>query len=194
MVILVTVLGTACGPTRTYQQSVKSAEELSEVKKGASAVVVFGRVRWLENGEEAIGTAAGKTVTLGLYDIGQDKYIDGRVGSDGLFSWVLEPGEYHVLSTQFHYLMSAQLGPAYFHLSVPEGQGPVYTGTLTIETTLKSSWTGWKLSVDRFSMSNDCEDDCPTVLARLDLSADTMQVSLLQYDEQIAQRWAKAQE
>jgi hypothetical protein len=195
--VLVMTALTACGQMSIQVKSIKSGEELQEViaETDRDYVVVFGRVRWIEDEKDIMGEGfLPNNVSLALNHIEQDMRVDGIVGSDGLFAWVLEPGGYRLWNVMFQKGTAGISEWVFYRLSVPKGKRAVYSGTLNLETTRKRGWTGTKISIDRMSVADECDIDCPEILARLNLPADSMHVSLLQYDEQLAQSWAKAQE
>lgn len=182
-----------CGTTAP---NIESQEELAEAMSEEGGVVVFGRVRWIKNGEELEigGGILGNLVELHVYPAGSDDQIIASVGAGGQFSWVLQPGVYRIPMISFIHRMNSYLGVSFIRFTVPaEGQAS-YAGTLTIETSYETGWLGAKMSIDRFSVAEECEADCGAMLAQLGLPDDAAEVGLMEFDPEMLERWRKATE
>jgi hypothetical protein len=175
----------ACGTTA---KTVDSGDELARVSKGPADTVVFGKFRLLRNGAEAkLGDGIfASSATLHLYDQGERREIAGKVGKGGEFAWVLPPGRYQVSSIGFDNRGERAATDTDFSFTVAAGSEAIYIGTITLETTFDSGYFGLNGVVDRYTVSDDCADDCADRLARLGLASGKATVSLLQQEGQLA--------
>ncbi len=183
---IVTVFAlSACG---TRERKIDSGDELAAATKATTDTVVFGKFRLLRNGNEAnLGDGIfASSATLHLYDQGERREIAGKVGKGGEFAWVLAPGQYRVSSIGFDNRGERAETGTDFSFTVSAGNGAIYVGTITLETTFDSGYFGLNGVVDRYTISDDCANDCADRLARLGLSSETATVSLLQQEGQLA--------
>ena len=120
--------------------------------------------------------------------MGSGKQTIGRVGQDGEFAWALEPGNYEVVTIGFDNRGEHKQADANFTFAVSDAHDAVYVGTVSLETSFQSGYYGFNGTVDDYTVSNDCAADCSARLDRLGLSADSMDVALLQEQYHLARR------
>ena len=175
----------ACGTTA---RTIDSGEELAKASAATADTVVFGKFRLLRNGSEAnLGEGIfANSATLHLYDQGERREIAGKVGKGGEFAWVLAPGQYRVSSIGFNNRGERAETETDFSFTVSADSEAIYVGTITLETTFDSGYFGLNGVVDRYTVSDDCANDCAGRLERLGLSSDAATVSLLQQEGQLA--------
>jgi hypothetical protein len=175
----------ACGMTA---RTVDTGAELAKETVAATDAVVFGKFRLLRNGNEAnLGDGIfANSATLHLYDQGERREIAGKVGKGGEFAWVLAPGQYRISSIGFDNRGERAQTDTEFSFTVAAGKDAVYVGTITLETTFDSGYFGLNGVVDRYTISDDCANDCADRLARLGLASDAATISLLQQEGQLA--------
>ena len=189
---LVAMIGLpACGTV----PSVESQQELAVASEDSDNVLVFGKVRWVQNGQEIkVGkNLFGNIIEFQVYPAATRRRQIARVGENGQFSWALPPGEHHVPAINLSSGASSFVVPVFIHLIVPEDCEASYAGTLTLETTLKQGWLGADSTLDRMSVADDCDEMCASMLEKLGLPASAARVSLLQPDLQQLQKWANLQ-
>ncbi len=163
---------------------IDSPEKLAQALDKMNGVVVFGRVRWIQDGEELrLGKSMfGNVIEFQMYRAGSKKRMIAKVGPNGYFTWVLRPGHYRVPVINFMSKSKPFLGQAFLHLVVPDHQEVTYTGTLKIKTGGKA---GRNRRIEEYSVSDDCAADCPIVTGKLSLSDELVGVSLLQLDQRV---------
>jgi hypothetical protein len=170
-------------------KTIDSGAELASAASAPSDAVVFGKFRLVRNGYEAkLGTSImANNATLHLYQPDGHEKVIGKVGRDGEFAWVLEPGTYHVTSIGF-YNKGDKVEPATdFTFRVPADHEAIYVGTVTLETTFESGFLGVNGTVDRYTVANDCDQDCAPRLETLGLPADSAAIALMQDNSKFAQ-------
>jgi hypothetical protein len=62
----------------------------------------------------------------------------------------------------------------------------VYIGTITLEATLDAGFYGVGGTFDRYTVSNDCSDECAGRMTALGLSENDVTVSLLREEGRMA--------
>lgn len=180
--ILAAVFMAGCGTTA----SIETREDLANVD--TTGAVIFGKFHLVRNGHEAsIGGGLFETTAL-LHVDNQDPGhgIVGKVGADGEFAWVLEPGDYVISSIAFDNRGEMEETAADFAFTVPPASDAVYIGTVTLEVTLRQGLYGTEGFVDNLSIDNECEAHCEARLQALGLARDEMTVSLLEERHQLA--------
>jgi len=164
----------------TTLDSVESAQELADARDTAADSVVFGKFRLVRNGREArLGEGLfANTATLHFYRGDEQQEIVGKVGRDGEFAWMLEPGDYRLVTIGFDNRGERAETSADFEFSVEAGQEAVYIGTLTLEASFDSGYYGLNGTVDDYIVRNDCDTDCASRLAQLGMSNVSAAVAL----------------
>ena len=186
--ILLIVALAGCG---SVAPNIESQQELAKAMANPDVVVVFGKVRWINNGEELeIGTGMfSNIVELQMYPEGSDDRTIAKVGDGGDFTWPMQPGSYFIPAVNFMDNAFSDVGNfigyTYLTFEVPEGKGPTYIGTLIFETEYKSKFLTYESSVVSRT-ADDCESECQERLKALGLPSDSLQVSLIQVGPQVA--------
>jgi hypothetical protein len=177
----------------TTGRNIDSGAELAKVSSSASDTVVFGRFRVVRNGQEAkLGDGlVGSSARLKLIGDGQSREIVGKVGRNGEFAWVLQPGDYSVNSVAFSNRGDRNRGerietPTNLSFTVSTDKDATYIGTITVEATLDGGYYGVGGTIDRYTVSNDCSTVCADRLAALGLAPDAVAVSLLRQEGRMA--------
>ncbi len=173
----------------TTTASIESGEALSKRAVPGDAVV-FGKLKLIRNGEEAqLGSGVFESgAKLHLVNMASGKQTIGRVGKGGEFAWALGSGNYEVVTIGFDNRGEHKQAETSFTFAVSDDHEAVYVGTIALETSFHSGYYGFNGTVDDYTVSNDCAADCAARLDRLGLSADSMDVALLQEQYQLAQR------
>ena len=173
----------------TTTASIESGEALSK-RVVPGDTVVFGKLKLIRNGEQAqLGSGVfASGAKLHLVNIANGKQTIGRVGQDGEFAWALEPGNYEIVTIGFDNRGEHKQADTSFTFAVSDAHDAVYVGTVSLETSFQSGYYGFNGTVDDYTVSNDCAQDCAARLDRLGLSANSMDVALLQEQYHLARR------
>ena len=171
----------------TTTASIESGEALSK-RVAPGDTVVFGKLRLIRNGEEArLGSGVFESgAKLHLVNMASGKQTIGRVGKGGEFAWALEPGHYEVVTIGFDNRGEHKQAETSFTFAVSDDHDAVYVGTVALEASFHSGYYGFNGTVDDYTVSNDCAADCAARLDRLGLSADSVDVALLQEQYHLA--------
>ena len=174
-----------CATTAT---SIDSGDELAAAAAGTSDAVAFGKFRLVRNGREANigGGIFASAAKLHFYQTDTDREIVGKVGKDGEFAWVLEPGTYQLSNIDFHNRGEKVALRTDFTFSVAADTRASYVGTVTLETSLDNGYYGVNGTVDRYTVTDDCAAECDSRLSQLGLSTADMSISLMQQQSQVA--------
>ncbi len=181
MIAAVLALATGCAATAS---NIDSTDELAKASSGNSHPVVFGKLEFVRNGER-IELGEGMMATsakVQLFDQDDNRQIVGDVGDDGEFSWVLAPGTYEVAKIGFRYQGQDIAPETSFEFTVSSEHDATYLGTISLETTFDAGYNGVNGKVDKFTVWNECAEDCGTRLTRLGLSDDSSTESLFRWD------------
>lgn len=172
----------------TTSSSIDSSAELAQATQSKDAGVVFGKFRLVRNGQDVqLGEGVfANSATLHLNQDGDAREIVGKVGRDGQFAWVLQPGDYHITSIVFSHRGEKFSPQTNFAFTASTDHKASYVGTITLETTIDSGYLGLNGIVDRITVKDDCAADCEARLTRLGLSTDELTTSLLRWEGQVA--------
>ena len=174
----------------TASKSIESGEELARASETGADTVVFGKLRLISNGKEVeLGEGIfAKSATLQLRQPGAGQEIQGKVGREGEFAWVLEPGYYSVSSIGLKYHGETVEPQTNFRFSVSADHKASYVGTITLEASFDPGYFGLRAMVDRYTVKNECAANCERRLAQLGLSGEAATVSLAHWEERMADR------
>ena len=172
----------------TTVDSVNESAKIAQSAEVTDKKIVFGKFRLMQNGEEVtLGDSVfANSATLQLYRYETDREIVGKVGKDGDFAWVLEPGQYQLSSIAFKHRGESIEPDTSFAFTVSADHDASYVGTITLEATSDSGYHGTSVMVERFTVSNDCEAECGKVLTALGMTQDAATTSLLHWETQVA--------
>ena len=174
------VVGAGVSGCSVTANNIGSGEELTARAPQASDTVVFGRFRLVRNGEEVkLGEGIfANHATLRLSKAGSEKQVKGSVGRNGAFAWLLEPGDYRVSKIGFmgrgdHFLVSTD-----FVFAAEAGHAAIYVGTIALETRFESGYYGLDIVAEDYSVIDECDLDCESMLALLGLSMDAATIAV----------------
>ena len=126
----------AAGGCATTAENIRATGDWEQARTTESASVVFGRIQWLENGEEKkIGSGMFEFhVRPGLLHLTDKTRHFGDVDENGEFAWVLEPGMYAIFRINYRDPWSGN----YFFVpkagfQVPEKGKVYYVGKLKVD-------------------------------------------------------------
>lgn len=175
------------GGCATTAGHIDSADELAREAGDRAGTVVFGRFELLRNGHEVdFGDGIfASTATLNLTGSDSVKPIVGRIGRDGEFAWVLEPGTYRVTSIGFRYHAQKMEPLTGFTFTVPDGHAASYVGTITLEASFDQGLLGTLARVDRYTISDDCAAECEARLRRLGLTPENSTRALFAWERSV---------
>lgn len=186
----VTYLGAAAlfSGCATTAPSIDHADQLAQATDMTAEKVVIGKFRLVRNGEEVdFGEGVfANSAKLHIYQDGANQEIVGKVGRDGEFAWVLEPGDYMLSSIAFKHRGETIEPAANFAFTVSADHDASYVGTITLETTFSSGYYGTSGVIERFFISNDCATECGKMLGDLGMADTLAATSLLHWETQVA--------
>lgn len=170
------------------QGSIDTREELARASADDTGTLVFGRFELVRNGHEvALGEGVfANTARLYLQGADTPREITGRVGRDGRFGWLLEPGTYRVTSIGFRYHGQSIEPLTGFTFTVPDDYRASYAGTIRLEASFDQNYLGTRARVDRYAVRDDCAAECPGRLAALGVDDADATVSLFDWQQQVA--------
>jgi len=164
----------------TKAPNIKTASELSRVGKSSS--VVFGQIKWFENGTEK-GFGKGPlafSVTPHLMRMEDKTRIIGEVDDKGRFVWSLEQGTYLIHKMAYRDPWSGN----YFIVpkvafSVPERGEVYYIGVLRGEFEPKRDLIGGLSGRVKFTIQDEFERDSSNYQREFGSSSKTIEKSLM---------------
>lgn len=183
--VAVAALFSGCAMTA---QSIDHVDELAQATDNSAEKVVFGKFRLLRNGEEVeFGESIfANSAKLHMYQDGVDQEIVGKVGRDGEFAWVLEPGDYTLSSIAFKHRGETIEPATNFAFAVSANHDASYVGTITLETSFSSGYYGTSGVIERFFIRDDCAAECSKMLSNLGMAGTVAATSLLHWETQVA--------
>jgi hypothetical protein len=169
-------------------QSIDHADEVAQASDVSAEKVVFGKFRLLRNGQEVeFGEGIfANSARLHLFQDGADQEIVGKVGRDGEFAWLMEPGDYKLSSIAFKHRGETIEPAANFAFTVSADHDASYVGTITLEATFNAGYYGTSGVIERFYISNDCAAECSKMLGDLGMADTLAATSLLHWETQVA--------
>ena len=144
-------------------------------------IAVLGKFELVKNGEKiAVGDGLfANHATLLFKRQGMNETINGKVGSEGEFTWWLAPGDYHVSAVTFSN-RGERIAPAIsLNFTVHPEAGAVYIGTVTVDSSFDSGYYGTDARLGSTTVRNECRADCDARLEALGLSEADLSVSIL---------------
>ena len=187
-ILLLVALVSGCA---SVEKNIESSQQLGQEIESADATLVFGKIRWIYNGEELdVGKGlSSNIVEMQIYREASDKRIIGRVGDGGRFAWSMLPGHYHIPAVNFVSPMFSSrgnfVGRTFLEFDVLDVGGPVYLGTVILETEYTKKLFTWD-AMTKASIEDDCESDCEERLADLGLPVESLRVELIRFDSRLA--------
>lgn len=169
-------------------QSIDHVDELAQASEATAEKVVIGKFRLIRNGQQVeFGDSIfANSAKLHMYQDGVNREIVGKVGRDGEFAWVLEPGDYTLSSIAFKHRGETIEPAANFAFSVSADHDASYVGTITLETTFSSGYYGTNGVIERFFITDDCAAECSRMLSDLGMADTVTASSLLHWETRVA--------
>ena len=169
----------------------KNIDSGAVLERASSAVtdgIVFGKFRLVRNGQEIrLGDGIfANSATLHLQKSDGGREIVGEVGRDGKFAWSLAPGVYRMSSIGFSFRGEKVESQTSFSFAVSADHRASYVGTVALEATFHSGYHGTSGTVDRITVTNDCEAECEQRLAELGLPSEAVTASLFHWEGHVA--------
>lgn len=186
--VLVLALVSGCASVET---NIESEQQVARAVSGSDTTLVFGKIRWINNENEMeIGTGLSThSLSLQMYTDASEGRTIGRVGDGGQFAWSLAPGKYRIPAVDFVGPLFGGpgdfTGRTFLEFDVPGDQGPVYIGTLIIETEYKKKFLTWEANTKTETV-NDCDSDCAERLAAFGLPEKPLHISLARLDSRLS--------
>ncbi|MHC4450654.1 MAG: hypothetical protein ACYS0E_11055 [Planctomycetota bacterium] len=168
--------------------NIDEASELSEEAAREDRSIVFGRVRWIQDGEaKEIGDSYFEMqLTPHLLRMEDKKRIEAEVDSGGHFVWSLEPGTYlmHMLIYRDPWAGAAQLVPK-VAFAVPENGKVYYVGTLRATYEMKRDFLGTPRGPVYFSVMDERREEEQRLRDELGLEAPLVTSSVMRHDDRL---------
>lgn len=160
----------------------------STAADAAPLKVAFGEFRLVTNGVEASLGHGLLTGDAGFHIVSEDTgdTFVGKVRKQGQFDMRLQPGAYRVSTVFFKHQGETIEADTNFRFEVAADADSTYVGSIGLEATLESSNYGVVGTADRFTVANECAEDCAPHMATLGLTQGETSVSLFQWESRIA--------
>jgi hypothetical protein len=151
--------------------------------------LVFGRLQWVEDGEERVIGSGLVTFSVApqLVRIDDGKRILGEIDENGKFTWTLEKGMYVINRLNYREPLTGNysLVPK-FGFRVPENGKAYGLGTLRAESTHKRNFMGSLAGAKtKFSVNNTTEADIANFRQRFPGTNYEVGPSLFVYDDRL---------
>lgn len=180
--------GTAGLSGCTEVQSIETTEELQNAAMSDETSIVFGRVKWIENGEELDLKGSnffGKPVVPRLRRVEDNSIVTVELDNAGHFAWSLSKGTYIIDKIQ---RSSPKFGSAFLipkvAFRVPENGRNYYIGTLQANAVAESSFWGVEGNA-KFSIADEMRSEYAYLRQKLGSSVSDIQRSLMVQDENL---------
>lgn len=183
--LLLFILNAGCVTT---EENLHTSGTWSEAQSSKEKSVVFGRIRWIENGaEKKIGNSIFDFyVRPGLLHLEDKSRHFGVLGEDGNFAWSLKPGKYVMFRMNYRDTWSGN----YFFVPkvaflVPDKGHTYYAGTLRAEFAPKRDFIGGLSGKVRINIEDDRATAYPTIVKNLGISVEDIEPSLMVHDPRL---------
>jgi hypothetical protein len=145
-----------------------------------SRVLVFGKFRLVKNEYESrLGPGFfGNTAAFTLFRVDDQEEMTVRVGKDGRFSRKLSPGDYHLMEIEFKHQGETIRTDTNYMIHVSGATESNYIGTLTLTAKFDRGYMGVDGVIESFSIADNCENECDSILSELGVSGKSMMTSL----------------
>jgi hypothetical protein len=184
ILFLAGAVGACVAPTQNLKERGNCDQALSSGNKS----IVFGRVQWLEHGEE-------KKIGKGLFDFSispnllrmEDKSKTyGEVDENGTFVWSLEPGIYVINRINYrdpwsgNYFMVPKVA-----FRVPDKGKIYYIGTLRADFAYKRDLIGGLSGQVKVTIEDQGQRDNAAIAETLGIMPKDVEKSLMVHDERL---------
>ena len=186
--LTVLLLAGAMAACASSTQNIKERADWMPGARSEDSSLVFGRVQWLENGEE-------KKIGKGVFDFSlkpgllrlEDKSRTFcELGENGEFIWELKPGTYVVYRLNYWDTWSGNyyiVPKVAFHVS---GKGKsIYIGTLKGDFAPKRDLIGGLSGKVKVTILDHSDMSYPAIAKLLSISPNKIEKSLMVHDEKI---------
>lgn len=149
--------------------------------------LVIGKLRIVKNGTEVSldrGFFANEA-SLRLVQLDSQERFQRKVGRGGEIAWDVEPGAYRVEGIDFMVRGERVSAQSNFVLNVTAATAATYVGTVTLEATFEGGYAGLAGSIDGYSVTDECAQDCAPILSRAGLADESLTVSLMRSNLQL---------
>lgn len=149
--------------------------------------LVIGKLRIVKNGSEVSldrGLFANEA-SLRLVRLESQERLQRKVGRDGEIAWDVEPGDYRLEGIDFMVRGERVSAQSNFVLTVADSTAATYVGTVTLEATFEGGYSGLAGSIDRYTVADECSEDCAPILSRAGLADDSLTVALMRPNLQL---------
>jgi len=184
LAIILLVL-TACSTTT---DNIDDATEWAQATERTDRSIVFGRIRWIENGEEKeIGDSYFKMgLRPDLIRMEDKQRIQASVDNGGHFVWSLEPGTYlmHRIVYWDTWSGSTVIVPK-VAFSVPKAGQIYYLGTLRSDFTKKRDLIGGVGGSLQFSVQSERYEEEARLRKECGLETRAVTSNLMRHDERL---------
>lgn len=172
----------------TKATNISSSSELQQAKTGDSDSIIFGRIKWIEKGEEKkIGKGVfSMSVTPHLMRMDDKARIFGEVSEEGSFVWSLKKGSYFIHKMAYRDPWSGN----YFVVpkvafNVPENGKVFYVGTLLAEFTPKRDFIGGLSGQVKFTIVDEENNYYPDFEKKFNINSNDINKSLMVHDQRL---------
>ncbi|MEM7500853.1 MAG: hypothetical protein AAF417_02365 [Pseudomonadota bacterium] len=160
---------------------------LGSTALAADDALVIGKLRIVKNGAEVTLNRGvfGNQASLRLVQLDTQERLDRKVGRDGEIAWDVEPGQYRLEGIDFMVRGERVRAQSNFVLTVTADTAATYVGTVTLEATFDGGHSGLAGSIDRYSVTDECSQDCSVILSRVGLADESLTVALMRPNLQL---------
>lgn len=172
----------------TKATNISSTSELQQATAQESDSIIFGRIKWLEKGEEKkIGKGVfSMSVTPHLMRMEDKARIFGEVSEDGNFVWSLKKGSYFFHKMAYRDPWSGN----YFVVpkvafNVPENGKVYYVGTLIAEFIPKRDFIGGLSGKVKFTVVDEENNYYLDFAKKFNINSNDINKSLMVHDQRL---------
>lgn len=174
----------------TTAAHIKNPAEFSRARSGKDSSLVFGRIQWIEKGEEK---KLGKgiltmSLTPHLFKLEDKSRTVGEISENGNFVWTLSTGTYLINKIAYRDTWSGNyLFVPKVAFRVPENGKIYYAGTLKAEFDPKRDIIGGLSGKVRFSTWDTGDTDLIAFQNRFNMNSGEIEKSLMVHDSRLPQ-------
>jgi|GEM_PF-1594852 len=173
----------------TTTGNIDDTTEWETAAQQADRSIVFGRIRWIENGEE-VKIGQGDFVKMSLRPdlvCMEDKQrIQGSIDAEGHFAWSLKPGTYLMHRLVYRDMWSgAHIIVPKVAFAVPAAGQVYYIGTLQGDFAKKRDFLGTVGGGVRFSVQSERYEEEARLRAKCGLKGRSIQASMMRHDDRL---------
>ena len=185
VIVIIPLSFTGCYTTAT---NIENTAELKQARAEENDSIVFGRIKWIEAGEEKnIGKGVfAMSLAPHLMKMDDKARVIGEVNEGGNFVWTLKKGAYMIHKMAYRDPWSGN----YFVVpkvafNVPENGKVFYVGTLKAEFTPKRDLIGGLSGEVKFSILDEESKDYSDFKNKFNINSDEVNKSLMVHDQRL---------